>query len=84
METHLPNNLWDDGTHMLAVYPDSILLVFSIMCGNMGGGHKNNRYMWNDEETKLFLELDENTLNSIFHFLLNFQNILVTLRCKAG
>lgn len=62
---------------MLAVYLGS-----SIMCGNIGGG--NNKYLWTNEETKLFLELDLNILNSIFHFLLNFQEILVTLRCKAG
>lgn len=61
METHLPNNLWGDGSHMLAVY-----LVSSIMCGNIGGG--NNRYLWTDEETKLFLELDLNILNSHLYF----------------
>lgn len=48
---------------MLAVY-----LVSSIMCGNIGGGNKNNRYLWTDEETKIFLELDGNTLNSHFYF----------------
>lgn len=46
---------------MLAVY-----LVSSIMCANIGGG--NNRYLWTDEETKLFLELDPNILNSHFYF----------------
>lgn len=41
--------------------------ICQIIC-EVGGGNENNRYVWTDEETKLFLELDLNILNSYFYF----------------
>lgn len=56
METHLPNKSWH-GEHW-RLFVLMATFCFAITCGNMApSNNSNNRYMWTEEETKIFLGL---------------------------